>query len=226
LFARMRSLRPRHTTVVAYLALFVALGGTAVAAKPLLTGADVQDGSLSGADVQDNSLSGADVQDNSLTGSDVLESSLGTVPDADTLDGIDSADFVQGRGTLLTNRLVFVPQATKTLLDIPGLGTVQATCFLNFAEIDWANTTGGAVDFWRTVNGRMEGSVVPGNDPGLHSVAQAPSAGVLDEGAAFALGVGNDPGPRRVATLHVFAFQSANFAPCGFQIQGTLWVSP
>jgi len=29
--------------LVAYLALFVALGGTAVAAKPLITGADVQD---------------------------------------------------------------------------------------------------------------------------------------------------------------------------------------
>jgi hypothetical protein len=40
----------RHN-VVAYLALFVALGGTAVAAKPLLTGADIQDGSLTDADI-------------------------------------------------------------------------------------------------------------------------------------------------------------------------------
>jgi hypothetical protein len=37
--------------VVAYLALFVALGGTAVAAKPMLTGADIQDGSLTDADI-------------------------------------------------------------------------------------------------------------------------------------------------------------------------------
>lgn len=37
--------------VVAYLALFAALGGTAVAAKPLLTGADIQDGSLTDADI-------------------------------------------------------------------------------------------------------------------------------------------------------------------------------
>ena len=37
--------------LVAYLALFVALGGTAAAAKPVLTGADIQDGSLSAADV-------------------------------------------------------------------------------------------------------------------------------------------------------------------------------
>jgi hypothetical protein len=36
---------------VAYLALFVALGGTAVAAKPMLTGADIENGSLTDADV-------------------------------------------------------------------------------------------------------------------------------------------------------------------------------
>ena len=48
----LRTLRfhVRHN-VVAYLALFIALGGTAVAAKPLLTGADIQDGSLTAADV-------------------------------------------------------------------------------------------------------------------------------------------------------------------------------
>lgn len=49
-----------RSNVVAYLALFFALGGTAIAAKPLVTGADVQD--------------------DSLTGADVLESSLGEVP--------------------------------------------------------------------------------------------------------------------------------------------------
>jgi hypothetical protein len=73
----------RHN-LVAYLALFVALGGTAVAAKPMVTGADVEDGSLTGGDVQNDSL----------TGSDILESSLGKVGDADTLDGKDSTDFV------------------------------------------------------------------------------------------------------------------------------------
>ena len=40
---------------VAYLALFVAMGGTAVAAKPLLTGADIQDGSIESADIADDS---------------------------------------------------------------------------------------------------------------------------------------------------------------------------
>ena len=55
---------------VAYVALFLALSGTAVAAKPLITGAD-----------------------NSVTGADVHESSLGKVGDADTLDGQSAAAF-------------------------------------------------------------------------------------------------------------------------------------
>ena len=72
----------RHN-VVAYLALFFALSGTAIAAKPLLTSADIQDGSLAGVDVRNDSL----------TGDDILESSLGQVGDADTLDGKDSTAF-------------------------------------------------------------------------------------------------------------------------------------
>lgn len=59
----------RHN-VVAYLALFLALGGTAVAAKPLVTGADVEDGSLTGADIKNDSL----------IGQQVLQESLGAVP--------------------------------------------------------------------------------------------------------------------------------------------------
>lgn len=57
----------RHN-VVGYIAVFIALSGTAYAARPLLTGADVQDESLTGADVQNDSLKGADVDEATLNG--------------------------------------------------------------------------------------------------------------------------------------------------------------
>ena len=63
----------RHN-VVAYVALFFALSGTAAAAL----------------------ITGERVQDDSLTGADVLESSLATVPNADRLDGVDSSAFLSG----------------------------------------------------------------------------------------------------------------------------------
>lgn len=98
----------RHN-VVAYLALFVALGGTAVAAKPLIDSADVQNESLTGADILNDSLQGADI----------LESSLGQVPsaaDADTLDTMNSTDFLG---------------ATAKAADSDKLDNLDSTAFLS-----------------------------------------------------------------------------------------------
>jgi hypothetical protein len=55
-----RRKRINHTTVVAYLALFVALGGSAYAAATI-TGADIVDRSLTGVDVRNGTIRSADV---------------------------------------------------------------------------------------------------------------------------------------------------------------------
>ena len=53
--------RPSSSTVIATVALVFAVGGTAFAgAQTLLTGADVQNGSLTGQDIRDGSLRAAD----------------------------------------------------------------------------------------------------------------------------------------------------------------------
>ena len=92
----MKLTPPSHTTVVAYLALFLALGaGGAMAASQLaknsvgpkqlkknsvtgpkikknaITSVKVQDGSLSGADLADGTITGAKVADGSLSGADI-----------------------------------------------------------------------------------------------------------------------------------------------------------
>jgi hypothetical protein len=68
--------------VVACLALFVALGGTAIAAAPLITGKQIKNGSVTGLDLRNNSVRGADV----------VESSLGPVPSAATAASALSAN--------------------------------------------------------------------------------------------------------------------------------------
>lgn len=92
--------KARHQIVVAYLALFVALGGSAVAAKPLIDGADVQDESLTGADIQNDSLTGDDIVESSLgkVSSATTADSATTAGDAGTLDGKDSTDFLASNG--------------------------------------------------------------------------------------------------------------------------------
>ena len=95
--------RPGHATVVAYLALFVALGGSAYAASHLgrnsvgtkqlkknavtakkikknaVTGAKVKDRSLTGSDLADGTITGTKVADGSLSGVDIDQTSLTSV---------------------------------------------------------------------------------------------------------------------------------------------------
>jgi uncharacterized protein YjbI with pentapeptide repeats len=93
---RRPSIRPRHGTVVACLALFLALAGGALAAAGIgsgdivnsslksvdlkngkgVKGADVSQSSLRGSDVRAASLRGAQLADDSITGADVNEPSL------------------------------------------------------------------------------------------------------------------------------------------------------
>jgi hypothetical protein len=47
-----------------------------------------------------------------------------------------------------------------------------------------------------------------------------------DAASTISLGIGNSPGPRTIATVHVSSFKSAQNAPCGFQAQGTHWSTP
>jgi hypothetical protein len=104
--AKFRFRRPSHATVVAYLALFVALGGTSAYAANTIFSADIVDGEVKTPDlaneavsgpklkpsavgtdriaggavttdkVRDNNLAGRDVLDNSLKGADIDESTL------------------------------------------------------------------------------------------------------------------------------------------------------
>ena len=64
-----------------------------------LTGTDVNDGSLTGVDVLDGGLTGADIADNGLAGADINEATLGIVPNANTLDGLDSPRFKNANAT-------------------------------------------------------------------------------------------------------------------------------
>ena len=89
--------RPGHATVVAYLALFVALAtGSAWAAveiksskqikKGVVRGSDIRDENLTGRDIRAGSIDGSEIADRSLTGSDLGLDALGAAEiDEDSL---------------------------------------------------------------------------------------------------------------------------------------------
>jgi hypothetical protein len=157
-FLRGRLRRPSHATVVAYLALFVALGGSAAAvtyvvssnsqigpdtvsgARPPagkhsnIIGGSIGPGDLGGSAVTADKLGTASVgtravADNKLTGADILESSLGPVPNAAKLGGLSSNQFVQGSGTVYDiNNNANVNGGAVELFDVPNELTLTAFC--------------------------------------------------------------------------------------------------
>jgi hypothetical protein len=132
-----------------------------------IQGVDVKGDTLTGAQVaestlfNDNSLTDGDVDestlfnDNSLTGADVAESSLGTVPDAHTVGGIDSANLVKGGGEILHDRSDVDP-GSSDIIDI-GLGFVQLNCQANgqYALFYWHQSAavGGMDVWWKNLDG-------------------------------------------------------------------------
>jgi uncharacterized protein YjbI with pentapeptide repeats len=86
-FAHMRQ------NVVAYLALFMALGGTSAYAANEWTGANIVDESLTGADIKNGAVASRDVTNASLTGADVFDNTIGAGDITNgSLSGLDIAD--------------------------------------------------------------------------------------------------------------------------------------
>jgi hypothetical protein len=160
--------RPSHPTVVAYLALFVALGGGAYAIGQLPKNSvgtkQLKKNAVTGVKVKAGSLTGGDIDARSLTGSDIKVSTLGTVPaatrattaghadsagDATTLQGSGPSAFVQGDGALIVGRRdLGTPASPVTLVNIPGVAVLTADCNAGpEAELDLKNTSGGSVEF-------------------------------------------------------------------------------
>jgi hypothetical protein len=196
-----------RANVIGYLALFIALSGTAYAVDGPLPGqdqvgsadiinndvqsADIRDANLTTADIRssavttgkilDNDVRSADVLDNSLTGADVSEATFGKVPDADTLDGVDSAGFVRGAGSI--QKLDFRANdgtGLTTVLDLGGL-QLLATCDSSFGQgpkdlrIFWTSTVDNA-SLGVTYSQFLDGTAHADYNPDL------PTGGTIEEG--------------------------------------------
>lgn len=88
----MKFRRPSHATVVAYLALFVALGGTAIAASTLggntVGPRQLRRNAVTTAKIKNQAITAAKIKAGTLTGAQVNPTSLGTVPVAQTANSL------------------------------------------------------------------------------------------------------------------------------------------
>jgi len=166
---RVMEARPSPAMVVALIALFVALGGSAAAltgsntvqsddlgpgaqvkapdvADNAVNGADVLNNSLAGADI--NNLTGADVTDNSLTGADVNESTL-SGGNAATVGGARVCDGVVGLSVGQTAEVCSAGPLSLTASCSAGADTTFAALTLDNTGADhafWAASTSNGIE--------------------------------------------------------------------------------
>jgi hypothetical protein len=148
-----RSIKYIKSGIVGFIALFMALSGTAYAQNTVrsedivngevksvdvqnngLGGIDVTNNSLTGLDVADNSLTGLDVNNNSLTGLDVSNNSLtGLDVSNNSLTGLDVSDNSLTGADISNNSLTGADIAENTL-SVRDMGC-QSGKVLGFARI-------------------------------------------------------------------------------------------
>jgi hypothetical protein len=115
---RIRS-RLSYANVMASIAVFVALGGGAYAvAKHKVGTKQIKKGAVRTQQLHAAAVTGFKVQDNSLTGQQINESTLGTVPNAHTVNGsqVIQVSYRQPESS-----------APQTIVSLAGL-TVKASC--------------------------------------------------------------------------------------------------
>lgn len=167
--------RPSAAMIVAVVALFAALGGTAYA-KIVITGKNVRNNSLVGADIKNKALAGRDIKNDSLGRVPIKEerltaSKFGQVNSSKVADGVNRQAVVSATGALSRARGV-------TSSGRSGGAAGEYTVVFNrdvrtcayFVSIGGTSTTGAG-------NGEIGSSSQSGNANAVH-VSTADSDGV------------------------------------------------
>jgi hypothetical protein len=138
--------------VVAYLALFVSLGGSSAYAANTVFSSDIVDGEVGSADVKDNSINtfdvhsflGVDIVDGTVAAEDLASNSVGSTEIlTDAVRGSDIADNTIDTGEIINNSLTTADIAGADVN--PGLISFSAGSVANGRCEDFATAAGGAV---------------------------------------------------------------------------------
>jgi len=140
--------------IVAYLALFVALGGTSAYAANEWTGANIIDESLTGADIKNGAVSGGEVTNESLTTADIKNFSLGN---GDFLTGsVDSRAATDNSltGTDINESTLNMPPTTTATF--AGRGNVPVAVDGAFTKVTSKSLPAGSYAIAATATVQMD----------------------------------------------------------------------
>ena len=185
--SRIRLRRPSLGTTLGALALFVALGGPAQAAK-LFDGGDIKNNSVASKDIKNRSIAAKDVKRNGLGGGQINEARLGRVPSAATAGSATTAGNAATLGG--TPPSGFLPAGALALPapTLPALEGGWAAYGLGFLAPGHFRDAAGLVHLQGTVDGGVDPLVfiLPAGlrppEISAHPIACADDAGYLEIG--------------------------------------------
>jgi len=198
----MKGPRVSYANVTATLALVVALGaGGAYAAglgrnavkskniapkavrtsdlgKGAVKASRIAKGAVTGSKIAAGAVTGAKIANDSVTGANVAEATLGTVPNSDLLDRLDSSAFLRGSGqarvVLGFDREGGQPSPLTTI----AAGSIGLECRNPASvgsELSFTNRSGGDADVWTD---KIQDGFAPETRINFTAVPNGGSAGV------------------------------------------------
>jgi trimeric autotransporter adhesin len=113
--------------------------GNSDLANDAVTAAKIRAGNVGNSELAPDAVTGAKISDGSVAGADLAEATI-------TASKIKDGEVVKGNGRMLSTALTLPDGAGQTtILSVPGLGALRASCANGTTTTQWQNTTAGAV---------------------------------------------------------------------------------
>jgi hypothetical protein len=114
--------------------------GNSDLANDAVTAAKIRAGNVGNSELATDAVTGAKISDGSVAGTDMADATI-------TASKIKDGEVVKGNGRMLSTALTLPDSAGQqtTILSVPGLGALRASCANGTTTTQWQNTTAGAV---------------------------------------------------------------------------------
>jgi hypothetical protein len=215
------------------------LGNDAVTGTKVRGGAignsDLANDAVSGSKIRDSSVGNTELATDAVTTTKIKDGAIGTNDYGDSsivASKIKDGEVVEGNGRMLSTALTLPDEAgATTLLSVPGLGALRASCANGTTTTQWQNTGSGAVTVVNEIVLHKTGVPVAGDsDVNVAGVAagatvdQPTNSGVGGQESIMWQASDDSSGGDRVSTMWVTAGGSGT--SCRITAQGIATATP